>query len=551
MKSEALSSEPRLSTPASASRKKLFEEILISLSLANLCFLGMWIQIFTLANPSDSYFWPDAPDWYLLLALILDIALLAAVLFLCLKASKSDSLPARVLGISLFALVTLFALNEIRELALNAVTKAHSFAYLKYLKYAVYAVLVVLVWTIRKRAARVWGRSLLIISPLFVILLANAAWLYRAPQVRRVGAGQPAGMLKVHTRSPRRIIWVVFDELDKHLAFEARPPRVNMPNFDRLLAESVHADKAVAPARITLLSLPSLITGREVAETKSSPLDLKLRYAGAKAWVDWSSQPTLFGEARAAGFNTGLSGWYHAYCRVLGKQLSSCAWDGSGGFIGKSAQALLYHRTLIQKAGYLANWQARSAPFLFAFDSAKPEPEQTALFRHKHILEYKNVLAGGLRMLKNPDIDLLLLHFPIPHPSGIWDSGKNELSQTKASNYLDNLNLSDRTLGEIRETLQSRGDWDRSAVLVTSDHPLRIDFWRDDEAQWDNELERETHNQHLRYVPFLLKLPGQKQGLEYPKQFNTVVTRALLWEILNGRIETPQAAATWLDHHSS
>jgi hypothetical protein len=51
-------------------------------------------------------------------------------------------------------------------------------------------------------------------------------------------------------------------------------------------------------------------------------------------------------------------------------------------------------------------------------------------------------------------------------------------------------------------------------------------------------------------VPFLLKLPGQKQGFAYNPPMQTVVTKDLILYIMSGQITQPQQVAEWLDHHS-
>src|SRR2546423_46880 len=49
-------------------------------------------------------------------------------------------------------------------------------------------------------------------------------------------------------RSLRRVVWLMFDELDQRITFEARPPGLELPELDRLRRESLYADAARPPA---------------------------------------------------------------------------------------------------------------------------------------------------------------------------------------------------------------------------------------------------------------------------------------------------------------
>ena len=536
-----------------ARREEIAKRLLIAFSLSNLCFMAMWIQVLTLGSPGIVYYRTIPSDWGLLVALVLDVAIVTLFLYACLSALHHRLRWVRIIGGVLVFALSLFALNEIRHLIAIEAYKHVPRSYVKHSEIVLLLFLAaaLLLWGHRK-VYQSWLRTLLIVSPLGVVLFLNAFWLYRTPQFRRQTMGKAAGMLSQTLGHPKRVVWVIFDELDEWLTFDGRPQRIQMPEFDRLRQMSLSAPRALAPAGLTLLSIPSLISGRRVTSVRVTPYDLNLQFRGSNTWSLWSKQPNIFGRARSAGFDTGLSGWYHAYCRVLGKDLSTCAWNGSGGVQVLSTESLLLHRSLLQKALYLINWQARSAPFVVGMEWATPDPEESAVLRNQHTLEYQTILHHGMQMLKNSRISLLLLHFPIPHPSGMWNAREHRFPLAKeASDYLDNLELVDKTLGKVRQTLQQVGDWDNSTLLVSADHPLRPDTWSKGWNDWPPELQRATKGRALKYVPFLLKLPDQTKGFTYPHEFNTVVSQALLWEILNGHITTPEGVADWLNDSSS
>jgi arylsulfatase A-like enzyme len=90
-------------------------------------------------------------------------------------------------------------------------------------------------------------------------------------------------------------------------------------------------------------------------------------------------------------------------------------------------------------------------------------------------------------------------------------------------------------VGEIRRSMENAGTWDSTTVLFTSDHPYR------EAMQLDGKSDPR--------IPYILKLAGQKEGVEYAPQFNTVLTADLLIEVLRGEIADAASVAAWLDRN--
>ena len=127
--------------------------------------------------------------------------------------------------------------------------------------------------------------------------------------------------------SRARVIWVIFDELSEEIVFRGRPAGLQLPNFDRLRAESLHASAAESPSAATLTSLPSLILGRRVTATEPrGPNRVLLTLEGEAKPVEWGEAPNVFDAAYRTGHNTALVGWYHPYGRLLSRSLTKCYW---------------------------------------------------------------------------------------------------------------------------------------------------------------------------------------------------------------------------------
>ena len=96
--------------------------------------------------------------------------------------------------------------------------------------------------------------------------------------------------------------------------------------------------------------------------------------------------------------------------------------------------------------------------------------------------------------------------------------------------------LADDLLRDIRNAMATAHQWDSTTVLVSSDHSFRTSASLD--------------GKHDARVPFLLKLAGQTTSATYSAPLQTIVTKPLLEQILQRRVETLDAAAKWVAMHS-
>jgi hypothetical protein len=148
------------------------------------------------------------------------------------------------------------------------------------------------------------------------------------------------------------------------------------------------------------------------------------------------------------------------------------------------------------------------------------------------------MLQHSRELVADPSIGLVLLHLPVPHTPAIYSRSKGALAEEGPVSYLDNVALADQTLGVLRQAIEQAGLWDRTALLVSSDHGWRTRMWRGG-AGWTAEEEAASHAD-TSGVPFLLRLPGQTSGLRYDNPFNTVITRQILTHILSGQLKAPE-----------
>ncbi len=396
----------------------------------------------------------------------------------------------------------------------------------------------------KEHALQTARAAFLIVSPLFLVLSIDSIWNYSHNALRTLGKGTAAGMLSARPARPNRVIWIIFDELDDRLLFKARPARIHLVEFDKLRQESIYADQVRTPATSTLDAVPSMFLGQTITDTRLDTATLFFKTKDNSRWTNFQSQPNVFRRARAQGFNTGLSGWHHPYCRILGSDLSDCSWE-NGGWTNNFVERYLRRSSFLTRAVYLARWQAA----LFAGYGDFFAPDIVTFFRESNVDVARYVTENAERMLADQKLNLVFLHFPVPHPPGIWDTSHARFT-TANSNYIDNLQLSDYILGKLRRTLEATGDWDRSTIVVSGDHPYRATMWQGAKNLRTAEMVTATGFKNYPCVPFLLKLPTQKQGLSYDRAFNSVLSSDLISELLGGRVSNTTEAVSWLDQHA-
>src|SRR5262249_35143332 len=123
-----------------------------------------------------------------------------------------------------------------------------------------------------------------------------------------------------------RVVWIIFDEWSQAITFGDRPAGLDLPNFDRLRAESFYATAAKTPCGFTLIFIPRLLLGEQADSFPAGPKSLVVQLESRRAPASWSTFPNVFDQARKMGFDTALAGWFHPYGRLLSGSLTRCYW---------------------------------------------------------------------------------------------------------------------------------------------------------------------------------------------------------------------------------
>ncbi|HEX6189884.1 MAG TPA: alkaline phosphatase family protein [Pyrinomonadaceae bacterium] len=510
---------------------KTLRDAIIAVSLANLCFIAAWR---VLLNPLHFtyYHWKYYQGFTEYIALMIDVLALATLFWGAATLARRSGRPAvqRVARWA-FLLALVVPINDLRMQFLGSVFNFRKSLLIVLVALSVVAAAAAAAWRWGAYVVRAAVALVLVLSPFVLIALAQGAWFtYKHRTNAALAVDRPAGPLPQPAKLPgARVVWIVFDEMDQGRAFVKRPEGLDLPEFDRLRREAVFAENALPPSSHTLLSMPSLISGQQIEWALAvRPNELLVTARGSTEQVAWSTQPNVFAEARAAGVDTAIAGWYHPYCRVIGASLSSCFWEP---VVLNEVSPLRGRPTIWKSMGQWATLSLSRIPGAFRLLGHWYERSR----RQDHIEEQSKIMERARAIAKERGFGLALLHFPVPHSPFIYDRAGRALSDGPAHTYADNLALADRTLGDLRRDTEAAGLWDDTAIIVSSDH-----WWRDPP---DGQIDQR--------VPFIVKLPGQREGSSYAKPFNTVVTRALILALLRGEVTDPPGLVRWLDQNRS
>ncbi len=524
-----------------------FKDAGIALSLANLCFFSVWAQL--LPGAYGHYFLKSPPTVAVHAAVLLDVLALAAILWCSMRlARRSGRAAVLTAARCAFLLILLVVLNVVRHHSrplLAGQPLLMSASWPPVIKVILLAFALVVAWRWFQRVVRAAALVTLVLLPFAFLTFAQSA---RAAidVMRHVTPAEftDRGPAPPHPARPAgapRVVWFLFDGLDYRWTFTERPPTLQMPNVDRFRGGALFATHAYSPAGNTLLSVPALLTGRPIEAARPVRAnELMVKFSDAAQPKGWSTFSTIFSEAQALGFNTAVAGYYHPYSRLFGRDLTRCSWEtdwwqpiglDDPSLTVPQAMRLWVPRMLdgLREGTPVVNrWPLRGFAETL-LDNARDPHRQ----RREHIGHYQRTLEAAGRIVTDPSLGMVLVHWPIPHRPPIYDRFAEDFDWRGERTYVDNLALVDRTLGQMRHAMEAAGTWETTTILITPDH-------------WF-----ERHDRTDLRVPFVLKLAGQQQPLVYDPSFNTLLLHDFVLAVLRGELSTPAQVVRWLDVNRS
>ena len=500
--------------------KKYWLDLVVSLSIANLLFMKLWLKILPY-NASSNFFLPFSPlNTYI--AALLNVVMWGSLLFLLLCFAKGSRLfPWLVIGV---ILVTCVVVAYGAGVAYISVAKfifvygARSETVLVVACWSAALLFVSLLIRYRQSLAKRYAVLPLLFAPYLLVTCSQS--------LAAIARVEPSSRFLPHAVTPARAlhnplatkgVWIIFDETDYRLAFEMRPSFLALPAFDSLRQTAMSATRAYSPNDNTQTSLPSLLTGIPLARTVGTgagKMDMILAAGGKHK--DFSSQDTIFKQIKKRGGSTALFGWFLPYSRVMPAVDLCRDYPRYNVYTSESLSEVFFRQ-----------WrEVIDMRFL---------PFSNTLLGDNQVQIVKQMSADVRDAVRDHDPSLMFLHYSVPHSPNIYDrrTGSFGFNRNKREGYFDNLALADRCLAELRSDMEQKRTWDGALVVVSSDH-----HWRTN--TYDGQIDKQ-------HVPFLVKFPRQRQAATYDGRFNTVLTEGLILGVVDGKIRTPKDAARWLD----
>ncbi|MFN7935820.1 MAG: sulfatase-like hydrolase/transferase [Bryobacteraceae bacterium] len=491
-----------------------------SYSLASLYLLRSFND-FPFLRPSHETYWRQFPATPMYAALLL-VPVLAVVIFAIVQWVAiwgERRLRARRLVDGLLVLSMLVPAAQIKHLLMEPNVSETTDAIVWSVVRLVIVSSAVVVFLHGKRGPyKVCVAIIMMVFPLYPVALIRAAMWKPVPAAPAAAQAKP-GVLS------QRVVWLVFDEADA-LALEriGTPGDLVLPEFDRLRGQSLSARNGYPAGPVTLLSIPSMLTGRRVSESRMrGAAELSLRWEGQKEWEIFGRQWTIFRGVRELGGNSGVTGWYHPYCRIFSSEVADCYFESNNSARDASEGGASLWKHMGNDLVVAAN------AFPLVGRTALLPPPLTEETSQSHAQRVENVVRRVAKQLTDTRLSFVLAHIPVPHLPVIYD--RHTKAYSANGSYYDNLALADSVLGRLRRAMEESGVWDSTTVVVTADHSWRSPVGREQDPR----------------VPFLIKFPKSMGAVyEYRAPVSTLVLSELTMQMLRGQIHSVDGAATWM-----
>lgn len=370
------------------------------------------------------------------------------------------------------------------------------------------------------------GRFILLVLGFSILwLLPELTWMAFCPEPH-----ETAGFSKPIAQPPqRRIVWILFDEASEDQIFDHRQPGIDYPNFDRLAGHGVHFSNVQPAGYFTEKVIPSLFTGDIIADERGD-LDGRLfvRTEQNPHWHVYLDGQTLFADAQHAGWSTAAVGWYNPYCRTDAAVLDHCYWALTTPLPGRYKP----ERDALQNA---------VAPLAKSLQRFVGKPIQDLAPWQMHAADFSLLMQHAFEEIAGRG-GFVFIHLPVPHPGGFYDRRTHQVGVD--GSYLDNLVLTDKTLGALLQAVDATPLADRTTVVVSSDHSWRVDLWRAT-SDWRPEDTRVSGGRFDPRPLLIVRFPGESERMEIAHAFPLIDMHAMIEAMLAGRVNSGADLQRW------
>lgn len=262
------------------------------------------------------------------------------------------------------------------------------------------------------------------------------------------------------------------------------------PNINKLFADNCYVfEEAYSPGFPTIRSIPKMLTGVKYDKFREDNSQFLIAKFSDHDYYSLPTEDSLFHIAKLYEYNNILIGASLPYCNIFGKYLT----------------------------------YGKSFPSYAKLSELLPLPFKTLLYiKYRH---YRNVFLNSYneylsRIDSSPQNTFFFIHFDNPHEPFVFNSQgianrywevilKGGVYKYK-ERYVEQLMYVDKKVGEIVKKLKDKNLYDKSLIIITSDHN-------------NNVLSR-----NLTKVPLFIKPPFQKrQHIVKEKVYTTNMKKLL------------------------
>lgn len=505
-----------------------------SLSLANLCFLSIWFRLIGKTWYYDTGNIQHSPFLLIVASgLVIFTAFFIWGILTLIQQSKKQK--TRTIATVCYMLIIFFACWQIFALIASKIFPNN--ALLK--DFSPYIILIpVIGYFILKKNQIIQQCSalLLIVSPLPFLLFGQSIYIFFSLYYQTTTL---APYLPVEENQPR-VAWLLFDELDIRAAFEQRPKQLLLPNFDEFKSFSFYANKAYAGGPCTTVSLPALLTGKpiRVVELINDRTALLIPRDESSPFFLDKHASSVFSKARGLGFNCGVLGSFlsfHPYNKLFEPHLSKSPTRTDYLVSIKHSVFGLFPKSYFFYKNYIEN--------------KSPSKEKVALYAQQMKDKHQEEMLTVFDYLLDKQLGFTFVHFSYPHIPVFYSYQQDDYCKYKFGEYFGNVKLVDYVIASIKEKMEQADLWDKTLVIITSDHWFRKHLMQEGYVYSEEELNFVTEIDHR--VPLIIKFPHQQQGVVYDEPFSTVLIHDIVLEHLKGNVNTAEDLVLWLDNHRS
>ncbi|MBF0211947.1 MAG: sulfatase-like hydrolase/transferase [Magnetococcales bacterium] len=503
-----------------------------SLSLSNLLSLPLWATIFAI---NDQF--SRSPGDYLgaaLLVLILAVLFFAVnYIFLRLPLMRSVHLRACLLLMvwGLIALTTVKPFLSTWFPGLAHYYFTDNLVMIGVLALAILSVAGLAVW--RRPQQIVQGLIVVayLMTPFAFVTFGKAVSMAFNPLGGGVIREDPTwSRLPAGVQKPR-VVTVLFDEFDFEIGFPKRPASVEMPEMDRLRKESFFSTQAYAPMHSTAKSVPAMLTGRLVTDSKhdeQNPGDKKIEFFDQGQGM-LSEQESIFSDVRAMGKRSlRMSPAYLPNFRIAGRfdadTVVPSVLDHPNGVLDGVTEAALISLSRV----------------MAFFNSVGLEQSIRSWTQvHPPSGTLTSAIENAVQLAVHSDADLIYLHLLLPHLPTVYDAENGRFSDVGLGrqSYLANLSGVDRVFQRMRRAMEEAGRWDSTTVIIKADHYYR-------RKRMDMGL-----SDHR--VPLIVKFAGGQPPMEFSHPFNLTLYRSFVALLMSGQLRNGQELGAWITQNAT